>query len=279
MPVSQGSRLGPYEVISPLGAGGMGEVYRARDSRLGRDVALKVLPTNVAQDAGRRARFEQEARAASALAHPNIVTVYDVGESDGSVWIAMEVVEGARSGTCSPRAPCPSRRVLEIGTQVAEGLAAAHAARHRAPGLEAREPDPLEGRFRQDPRLRSGQARRAGAAAAEGPTVSAGAPGTEPGTVMGTVGYMSPEQAAGQPVDFRSDQFSLGSILYEMATGERAFQRKTGVETLAAILREEPASIAAGTPRRRRRCVGRSSGAWPRSPTSATPRRGISPGT
>lgn len=244
MPISAGSRLGHYEVLSPIGAGGMGEVYRAKDGRLGRDVALKVLPTEVARDADRRSRFEREARAASALAHPNIVAVYDVGESDSSVWIAMELVEGRTVRDLLASGPLPARRVLEIGTQVADGLAAAHAA-----GILHRDLKPENLILSKDGYVKIldfGLAKlgERGIAAAEGPTVSAGAPGTEPGVVMGTVGYMSPEQAAGQPVDFRSDQFSFGSILYEMSTGERAFQRKKGVETLAAILREEPKAIA-----------------------------------
>ncbi len=243
-----GSRLGPYEIVAPLGVGGMGEVYRARDGRLGREIALKVLPTDVAGDTDRRSRFEQEARAASALAHPNIITVYDVGESDSMVWIAMELVEGRTVRDLLASGPLPARRALEIGTQVAEGLAAAHAA-----GIVHRDLKPENLILSRDGYVKIldfGLAKlgERGIATAEGPTVSAGAPGTEPGTVMGTVGYMSPEQAAGQPLDFRSDQFSLGSILYEMATGQRAFQRKTGVETLAAILREEPKAIAEANP-------------------------------
>jgi serine/threonine protein kinase len=245
MTVSLGARLGPYEVLAPIGAGGMGEVYRARDSRLARDVALKVLPTDVAGDGGRRSRFEQEARAASALAHPNIVAVYDVGESDGSVWIAMELIEGRTVREILTAGPLPVRRALEIGTQVAEGLAAAHSA-----GIVHRDLKPENLIVSKDGYVKIldfGLAKLAEPAIAEadGPTVTAGgAPGTEPGTVMGTVGYMSPEQAAGQPVDFRSDQFSFGSILYEMATGQRAFRRTTGVETLAAILRDEPKAVA-----------------------------------
>jgi Tol biopolymer transport system component len=239
-----GSRLGFYEVLAPLGAGGMGEVYRAKDARLGRDVALKVLPTEAAGDAGRRSRFEQEARAASALAHPNIVAIYDVGESDGSIWIAMELIEGKTVRDLIASGPLTTRRALEIGTQVAEGLAAAHAA-----GIVHRDLKPENLIVSKDGYVKIldfGLAKlgERGVPAPEGPTVSAGAPATEPGTVMGTVGYMSPEQAAGQPLDFRSDQFSFGSILYEMTTGERAFQRKTGIETLAAILREEPKAIA-----------------------------------
>ncbi|MGH9399154.1 MAG: protein kinase domain-containing protein, partial [Thermoanaerobaculia bacterium] len=222
----------------------MGEVYRAKDARLGREVALKVLPTEVATDADRRSRFEREARSASALAHPNIITVYDVGESDGSVWIAMELVEGKTVRDLLASGALPVRRALEIGTQVAEGLAAAHAA-----GIVHRDLKPENVMFSKDGFVKIldfGLAKLAerGIAAAEGPTVSAGSPGTQPGIVMGTVGYMSPEQAAGQPVDVRSDQFSFGSLLYEMATGQRAFQRKTGVETLAAILREEPKPIS-----------------------------------
>jgi Tol biopolymer transport system component len=238
-----GSKLGPYEVVAPLGAGGMGEVYRAKDARLGREIALKVLPTDVAQDAARRKRFEQEARSASALAHPNIVTVLDVGESDGSVWIAMELVEGKTVRDLLASGALPVRRALEIGTQVAEGLAAAHSA-----GIVHRDLKPENLIVSKDGYVKIldfGLAKLSerGPAAMEGPTLTAGAAGTEPGTVMGTVGYMSPEQAAGQAVDFRTDQFSFGSILYEMATGQRAFQKKTGVETLAAILREEPKSV------------------------------------
>ncbi|MFN2386738.1 MAG: serine/threonine-protein kinase, partial [Thermoanaerobaculia bacterium] len=215
MPVSVGSRLGPYEVLAELGAGGMGEVYRAKDARLGRDVALKVLPTEAAGDAGRRSRFAEEARAASALAHPNIVAVYDVGESDGSVWIAMELIEGRTVRELLVSGPLPARRALEIGTQVAEGLAAAHAA-----GIVHRDLKPENLILSRDGFVKIldfGLAKLAdrGVASADGPTVAGGAPGTEPGTVLGTVGYMSPEQAAGQSVDFRSDQFSYGSILYE----------------------------------------------------------------
>jgi Tol biopolymer transport system component len=242
-----GTRLGPYEVVASLGAGGMGEVYRARDTRLGREVALKVLAGEIAVDSSRRARFEKEAQAASALAHPNIISVYDVGESEGTVWIAMELVEGRTVRDLLAVGVLPVRRTLDLGVQIAEGLAAAHAA-----GIVHRDLKPENLILSRDGFLKIldfGLAKLdERAPSSEGPTVIAGAPQTEPGTVMGTVGYMSPEQAAGQPLDFRTDQFSFGSILYEMATGNRAFQRKTGVETLAAILRDDPVPVAESNP-------------------------------
>src|SRR5262249_39414997 len=271
--LSSGSRIGPYEIVAPLGAGGMGEVYRARDSRLGREIALKVLPTDVAGDASRRSRFEQEARAASALAHPHIVTIHDVGESDGSVWIAMELVEGRTVRGLLVAGGLPVRRVLEIGSQVAEGLAAAHAA-----GIIHRDLKPENVVVSKDGYVKIldfGLAKLVESmpAAADAPTMAAGASPTQPGTVMGTVGYMSPEQAAGQPVDFRSDQFSLGSILYEMATGQRAFHRKTGVETLAAIVREEPEPMARlnpAVPAPLRRTIERCLANEPETPHAST---------
>ncbi|HEX7254257.1 MAG TPA: protein kinase, partial [Thermoanaerobaculia bacterium] len=247
MGLAAGIRLGPYEILALLGAGGMGEVYRARDTRLQRDVALKVLSPEIAEDSRRRSRFEKEAQAASALAHPNIVSVYDVGETEGTVWIAMELIEGRTVRDLLAAGSLPVRRTLDFGVQIADGLAAAHAA-----GIVHRDLKPENvilskegfvkildfGLAKLDERAPS----------SEGPTMTAGAPQTEPGTVMGTVGYMSPEQAAGQPLDFRTDQFSFGSILYEMATGNRAFQRRTGVETLAAILREEPPPVEKTNP-------------------------------
>ncbi|HEY6929440.1 MAG TPA: protein kinase, partial [Thermoanaerobaculia bacterium] len=245
--VAIGTRLGPYEVVASLGAGGMGEVYRARDTRLGREVALKVLAGEIAVDSSRRARFEKEAQAASALAHPNIISVYDVGESEGTVWIAMELVDGRTVRDLLAAGALPVRRTLDLGVQIAEGLAAAHAA-----GIVHRDLKPENLILSKDGFLKIldfGLAKLdERTPSSEGPTVTAGAPKTEPGTVMGTVGYMSPEQAAGQALDFRTDQFSFGSILYEMATGNRAFQRKTGVETLAAILRDEPVPVAESNP-------------------------------
>jgi Tol biopolymer transport system component/predicted Ser/Thr protein kinase len=245
-----GRSLAQYRITASIGAGGMGEVYRAADARLGREVAIKVLPAAMAADPERRQRFEQEARAASALNHPNILTVYDIGEADGTTYIAMELVEGKtlRELVAAEEA-LPTKRLLDIAVQTAEGLAKAHAA-----GIVHRDLKPENLMVSKDGYVKIldfGLAKLT-------ETISQGdasllqtaiAAATEPGTVMGTAGYMSPEQASGQPVDFRSDQFTLGAILYEMATGKRAFQRKTGAETLVAIIREEPESLGQLAPR------------------------------
>ena len=249
MTLAAGSRLGAYEILSPLGAGGMGEVYRARDSRLSREVAIKVLPIASATDPDRRARFEQEARSASALNHPNILTIYDIGEADGTIYIAMELVEGRtlRELVASGE-PLPTKRLLDIAVQTAEGLAKAHSA-----GIVHRDLKPENLMISKDGFVKIldfGLAKLTepvSQAASVLPTAIAQP--TQPGTVMGTAGYMSPEQASGQPVDFRSDQFTLGAIVYEMATGQKAFQRKTGAETLVAIIREEPQPISQLAPK------------------------------
>ena len=250
MSLYAGRRLGPYEILAPLGAGGMGEVYRARDAKLGRDIAVKVLSTAMASDPDRRQRFELEARSASALNHPNILTVHDIGEADGSLYIAMELVEGRtmRELVVSGE-PLPTKKLLDYGVQIAEGLAKAHAA-----GIVHRDLKPENLMVSKDGYVKIldfGLAKLTESAAAQDQSAmpTAVAPPTEPGTVMGTAGYMSPQQASGQPVDFRSDQFSFGSILYEMATGKRAFQRKTGAETLAAIIRDEPEPLSQAAPK------------------------------
>ncbi|HYX22496.1 MAG TPA: protein kinase, partial [Thermoanaerobaculia bacterium] len=248
--VGAGSKVGPYEIVSPLGAGGMGEVYRAKDAKLGREIALKVLPETVADDRARRQRFEQEARSASALNHPNILTIYDIGEAEGALYIAMELVDGRtlRELVASGE-PLPTKRLLDLGVQIAEGLAKAHAA-----GIVHRDLKPENVMVSRDGYVKIldfGLAKLTESPAASDASAlpTAVAPPTEPGTVMGTAGYMSPEQASGRPVDYRSDQFSLGAILYEMATGRRAFQRKTGAETLVAIMREEPEPLSQAAPR------------------------------
>ena len=250
MPLSPGTRLGPYEIVTPLGAGGMGEVYRARDTRLGREVAVKVLLPEVSADDSRRRRFEQEARSASALNHPNIVTVYDVGSVDSTIYLAMELVEGRTLRELLADGALPSRKLLDVAVQVAEGLAKAHDA-----GLVHRDLKPENLIVSKDGFVKIldfGLAKLTELTSSDGVSAlqtMAGAPGTVPGTVMGTVGYMSPEQASGREVDYRSDQFSFGSILYELATGQRAFQRNTGAETLTAIIREEPPPVGQANPR------------------------------
>jgi Tol biopolymer transport system component len=226
----------------------MGDVYRARDSRLRRDVAVKVLSESLSADTGRRNRFEQEARSASALNHPNIVTIYDIGSSDSTVYIAMEYVEGRTLRELLLEGAFSTRRLLEVASQVAEGLAKAHAA-----GIVHRDLKPENVMVTKDGVVKIldfGLAKLYRETSESGDSATA-VQETQPGTVLGTVGYMSPEQASGKPLDFRTDQFSLGSILYEMATGKRAFQRQTSAETLTAIIREEaePVSrVAAGAP-------------------------------
>ena len=242
-------KLGPYEIVAPLGAGGMGEVYRARDAKLGRDVAVKVLPEAVAADAGRRQRFEQEARSASALNHPNILTIYDIDAADGRTYIAMELIEGRtlRELVASGE-PLPTRKLLDVATQTAEGLAKAHSA-----GIVHRDLKPENLMVSKDGFVKIldfGLAKLIEPVSLDQSALpTAVAAPTTPGTVMGTAGYMSPEQASGQSVDYRSDQFTLGAILYEMATGKRAFARKTGAETLVAIIREEPEPLSQLAPK------------------------------
>jgi Tol biopolymer transport system component len=242
MTMTPGSKLGPYELLSPLGAGGMGEVYRARDTRLGREVAVKVLPESLAQDRERLSRFEREARAASALNHPNIVTIHDVGREGETAYLAMELVDGKTLRELSVPGPMPLRRILSVGAQIADGLAKAHAA-----GIVHRDLKPENVMVSKDGFVKIldfGLAKLVEPESGEAsvmPTVAETE--TRPGTVMGTVTYMSPEQASGEALDFRSDQFSLGSILYEMATGQKAFQRKTAAETMSAIIREDPEPV------------------------------------
>jgi len=245
--LSAGTRLGPYEILSPLGAGGMGVVYRARDTRLGREVALKVLPDAFAADGERVARFHAEARAASLLNHPNVVTVYDVGREDGRAWLAMELLDGVTLRRLLDGGRSPLRRALQIAVQIADGLAATH-----AKGIVHRDLKP-ENVVVSDGGLVKvldfGLAKTSPlAAAGSDETLSEASLGTAPGAFLGTIGYMSPEQAAGESADFRSDQFSFGTILYELVTGERAWKRATPAETLVAILREEPAALACGEP-------------------------------
>src|SRR6202162_5776583 len=247
--LAAGTRLGPYEVLGPLGAGGMGEVYRARDERLSRSVALKVLPGEISADRSRLERFEKEARAASSLNHPNIVTIYDIGSSESVAYIAMELVEGRTLRDLLASGPIALRRLLSLSAQIADGLAKAHAA-----GIVHRDLKPENLMVTKDGFVKIldfGLAKLvpSGFESSEGSDLATVTRGTEPGTVLGTVGYMSPEQASGRPVDFRSDQFSLGAILYEMATGKRAFERATAIQTLSAVIQDEPEPLSATAPK------------------------------
>ena len=247
MPLTPGTRLGPYEILAPIGAGGMGEVYRARDARLGREVAVKVLPEAFSVDSNRLRRFEQEARSASALNHPNIVTIHDVGQEGAVSYIAMELVEGQSLREVLAAGPLPLKKAIGIAAQVSSGLAKAHAS-----GIVHRDLKPENVMVTTDGLakiLDFGLAKLAlnpSTKLLSQAETEAGQ--TEPGILLGTVGYMSPEQAAGRSLDFRSDQFSFGAILYEMLSGRRAFQRATAVETLTAILKEEPLPLATANP-------------------------------
>ncbi|HTS65448.1 MAG TPA: protein kinase [Candidatus Acidoferrales bacterium] len=236
MPLPAGIRLGPYEVLAPLGAGGMGEVYRAHDTRLGRDVAVKVLPASFAVDAERLRRFEQEARATGMLNHPNILALYDVGTFEQSPYLVTELLEGR---TLREEMPLPKRKVLDYARQIANGLAAAH-----AKGVTHRDLKPDNLFITRDGRAKILDFGLAKVEAEARDADSTRTAATTPGMVMGTVGYTSPEQARGGLADHRSDIFSFGVVLYEMLSGARAFQRDSAVETLNAILKEDPPPLA-----------------------------------
>ena len=241
----QQRRFGRYEILKRIGAGGMGEVYRARDVTLGRPVAIKVLRGAASKDPERLARFEQEARSVSALNHPNIVTIYEIGTVDEVRYIAMELVEGRTLRQILPEGPLLTRRVLQLAAQAAEGLAEAHEA-----GIVHRDLKPenimvTQGRVKI---LDFGLAKLVAPVDADASTGSFDSPATEPGRVLGTVRYMSPEQAMGRPLDFRSDQFSCGAILYEMVTGRPAFRRPSAAQTLSSIIEDRPEPISVLNP-------------------------------
>ena len=248
MTLPAGTRLGPYEIVALIGAGGMGAVYRARDTRLGRDVAVKVLPPEFSADADRLRRFEQEARAASALNHPNILTIFDVGEAGKAPYVVSELLEGETLRQKLAGGALTQRKAIEYGLQITKGLAAAHEM-----GIVHRDLKPENLFVTKDGRVKILDFGLAKLAAPRGePSAETDAPTTPvhtaSGFVLGTAGYMSPEQVRGQVADHRSDIFSFGSILYETLTGERAFRRETGVETMSAVLKEEPALLASGSP-------------------------------
>jgi len=242
MTLPAGTRLGPYEILAPLGAGGMGEVYRARDTRLNREVAIKVLPERVAADPDALARFEREAKAVAALSHPNILALHDFGRDEDVAYAVTELLEGETLRQALSAGPLSPRRAAEYATQIAYGLAAAH-----EKGIVHRDLKPDNVFVTRDDRVKildfglaKPNAAGSGPDETQSPTVSGY---TEPGVIMGTVGYMSPEQVRGLAVDHRSDLFAFGAVLYEMLAGRRAFQGETAAETMTAILRDDPPAL------------------------------------
>jgi Tol biopolymer transport system component len=243
MSLTPGSRLGPYEILAPLGAGGMGEVWRAKDPRLGREVAIKVLPASFSADADRLRRFEQEARAAGILNHPNITAIYDIGTHDGAPYVVQELLEGETLRAALAGGRLSPRRATDYALQIADGLAAAH-----EKGIVHRDLKPENLFVTKDGRVKIldfGLAKLTHAEEGPGQTnlPTAGA-ATEPGVVLGTLGYMSPEQVRGRPADIRSDIFAFGAILYEMLAGRRAFSGDSAADTMSAILREDPPDLS-----------------------------------
>ncbi len=247
MTITEGTHLGPYEILGRLGAGGMGEVFRARDTRLGREVAIKTVSDD-GLDSTRLRRFEAEARSASALSHPGIVTIHEIGREAATPFIVMELVDGRTLRDLLHAGPLSLRRTLDVAAQLSDALARAHEA-----GIVHRDLKPENVMVTRDGfakildfGLARADARGNSRGTGENPTVTEEIP---EGSIVGTAGYMSPEQASGQPVDFRSDQFAFGALVFEMLTGRRAFLRPTRAETLAAIIREDPEPLAAACPR------------------------------
>jgi WD40 repeat protein len=241
--LTSGTRLGPYEILAPIGAGGMGEVYRAKDPRLGRDVAIKVLPASFSQDADRLKRFEQEARAAGVLNHPGITAVYDIGTADGAPYIVTELLEGETLRNRLLSGPLSVRKAIDYAVQIAKGLAAAHER-----GIVHRDLKPENLFLTKDGRVKIldfGLAKLKPETGEDGKTdMQTVSGGTEPGVVLGTMGYMSPEQVRGKAADKRSDLFAFGTILYEMLAGQRAFRGDTAADTITAILTKEPPDLS-----------------------------------
>jgi serine/threonine protein kinase len=243
MALTSGTKLGPYEIQSPLGAGGMGEVYRARDTRLDRSVAIKILPAGFSSDADRLQRFQQEARVLSSLNHPNLLAVFDVGNQNGSYYLVSELLEGESLRERLNVGPLPLRKAVDYGVQMANGLGAAH-----EKGIVHRDLKPDNIFITKDGRVKIldfGLAKTTPEAG--GNTATMGGPATLPGMVLGTAGYMSPEQVRGKTADARSDIFSFGAILYEMVAGQRAFSGDSSIETMNAILKDEPPEISTAT--------------------------------
>jgi tetratricopeptide (TPR) repeat protein len=237
--LEQGAQLGAYEILAPLGAGGMGEVYRARDTRLGRHVAIKLIGERLAPDAAARKRFEREARAIAALSHPNIVALYDIGDHDGLTFAVMELLEGEPLDRRLARGGVSVAEAIDIAAAVADGIASAHAR-----GVVHRDIKPANIFITRDGVVKILDFCLASAVGVP----NAGAAWTQEtvsGALLGTVGYMSPEQARGERADHRTDVFSLGCVLYELVSGRRPFQGSTAAETLAAVLRDDPPPLSA----------------------------------
>src|SRR5215475_14329734 len=244
MPLASGTKLGPYEIQSPLGAGGMGEVYRAQDTRLERTVAIKILPAHLSCDQVHKQRFEREAKTISGLNHPHICVLYDVGQQDGIDFLVMECVEGETLAKRLEKGPLPLDQVLKNGAQIADALDKAHRA-----GIVHRDLKPGNIMLTSTGAklLDFGLAKPA-AAPVSGMTLTATTPVTQEGTIAGTYPYMSPEQVEGSELDGRSDIFSLGAVLYEAVTGKRAFEGRSQLSVASAILEKEPVPITAVKP-------------------------------
>ncbi len=241
MTIPSGTHLGPYEIVALIGRGGMGEVYKARDPRLGREVAIKVLLSGASEDPERLARFEREARAASALNHPNILTIHDVGSEQGRPYLVTELLEGESLREVLDRGPTQASKALEIATQIARGLAAAHER-----DLVHRDLKPANLFLTRDGVVKIldfGLAKLKGPLEGISTAASTMAAETADGVLLGTFGYMAPEQLRGEPADARTDLFAFGCVLYEMLSGKQAFQRNSAVETMSATLQEEPPEL------------------------------------
>ena len=240
MTLSAGTKLGPYEIVAPIGAGGMGEVYKAKDTRLGREVAIKVLPAGLWADPDRLRRFEQEARAAGLLNHPNITTVYDVGEHQDAPYVVQELLEGETLRSALARGSLSPREAIDYAVQIARGLFAAH-----QKGIVHRDLKPENLFVTADGRVKILDFGLAKLVQPEPPSspqteIPTESPATEPGVVLGTAGYMSPEQLRGKPADVRSDIFAFGAVLYEMLSGRRAFTGESAADAMLSVLKEDP---------------------------------------
>src|SRR5271165_4686927 len=245
MTLPAGTKLGPYEILTPLGVGGMGEVYRATDTKLGRDIALKVLPAEMAHDPERLARFRREAKALAQLDHPNIVTIHSVEEADGVHFLTMQLVEGLPLDRLIPASGLPVEQIVEIASALADALAAAH-----EKGIVHRDLKPANVMVSKEGRVKVldfGLAKDVGASDPADATLTSDHR-TQVGMVMGTPAYMSPEQTSGRPLDHRTDIFSMGVLLYEMATGRRPFEGTSSAELISAILRDNPPAVTDARP-------------------------------